>query len=438
MMNEKKKKEKSVSKTGKLYSTLLKMTLIPLLLSGIVIIAYSSWNLRLGMQEEMKSTLRSVAVSVLTAYDALYEGDYNLLIDDEKDKTILQKGDTPLGGDYRILDEIKQQTDIEISLFFYDLRLLTTLYDIDGNRYIGNSMNQRVREEVLEEETERFYTNVVINKTAYYAYYIPIFGQDGTCIGMIGTAKPATSVQKTLDSFLAKNVLLIIAAIILTAIFIAFFSSQIVGVIRRIMEFLMEMAKGNLGGEMDLSVVRRDDELGEMGRFTQKVQSALRKLIEKDPLTNLYNRRSGEKRMLETIRQTARSGGSFALIFGDIDFFKKINDTYGHDFGDVVLVEVAKLLSDNMAGKGYVIRWGGEEFLIVMQDCDKDTAVRQITDILDQIRAHDMTQGDLTIHITMTFGVTMGSGEESLDELVKAADELLYFGKEGGRNRICT
>ncbi|MBO6015847.1 MAG: diguanylate cyclase [Lachnospiraceae bacterium] len=438
MMQENKKREKKLSKTGKLYGILLRMTILPLWLSGIVIIAYSSWNLRNGMQAEISQTLRSVGISVLASYDALYEGDLNLLIDDENDRTLLRKGDAVISGEYQVIDEIGKQSEIEISVFFYNIRLLTTLFDAKGDRYIGNSMNQRVTEEVLRAGSERFYTNVVIDKTEYYAYYIPIFGRDGTCIGMIGTAKPATSVQKTLNGFVIKNMLLIIVAMILTAVFIAFFSSHIVGVIRKIMEFLMEMAKGNLSGEMDLNVVKRNDELGEMGRFTQKVQAALRKLIERDPLTNLYNRRSGEKRMQETMRHAARNGQGFALIFGDIDHFKKINDTYGHDFGDVVLVEVAKLLSDSMAGKGYVIRWGGEEFLIVMQDCDKETAITHVTHILEKIRCHDMTDGETTIRITMTFGVTMGTGQESLDQLVKAADELLYIGKEGGRNRICS
>ena len=431
-------KENRILRAGKLYGTFLKMTLIPLLLSGIVIIISSSVNLRMAMQGEIEQTLRDVAVTVLAAYDALSEGDYNLLIDEKNDKTILQKGNLAVSGDYRIIDSLKQQTDIDISIFFYDIRLLTTLYDADDNRYIGNNVNQRVFADVLQQGREHFYTNVEIGKRDYYAYYIPVFGQDGTCIGMIGTAKPATSVQRTLDAFLRKNVLLIVAAMILTAVFIAYFSNQIVGVIHRIMEFLEEMAKGNLDGEIDVQVVKRNDELGEMGRFTQKVQYALRKLIERDPLTNLYNRRSGEKKMTETIRYTKKSGGSFALVFGDIDFFKKINDTYGHDFGDVVLIETAKILSDNMAGKGYVIRWGGEEFLIVLQNFTKEKAIAEMTGILEQIRGHVMSSGEISTSITMTFGVTEGSGEESLDDLIKAADAKLYFGKKNGRNRICS
>lgn len=435
-MGERRAAEHTGSGVGNLYHTFLKITLLPLLLSGIVIIAYSSVNLKGSMQSEMRQTLHDVAVSVLAAYDLKYEGDYNLLIDDENDKTLLRKGDAVLSGDYGLLDAISGQTDLEISLFFYDLRLMTTLYDIDGNRYIGNNLNKRVREDVLKTGQEHYYTNVEINNVIYYAYYIPVFGQDGTCIGMVGVAKPAIRVQRMLNGFLIRNLLIILLAILLTALFIAYFSSQIVSLIRRIMEFLREMSKGNLDKEMDHTVVRRADELGEMGRFIVKVQNALRKLIEKDPLTNLYNRRSGEKKMLDTIRKTKTSGGSFVLAFGDIDFFKKFNDTYGHDFGDVVLVETAKVLSDYIAGKGYVIRWGGEEFLVILQDCDMETARFHFDKLMDMIRKHEMQLGGQSAYITMTFGLTQSAGEEGLDELIKKADEKLYHGKESGRNRI--
>lgn len=133
-IKRKKKKELPGSRIGNLYHSFLRITLIPLLVLGIVIIAYSSVNLVKGMRSEMRHTLRDVAVSVQAAYDLKYEGDYNLLIDDENERTLLKKGDAVLSGDYTLLDRISGQTDLEISVFFYDIRLLTTLYDVDGKR----------------------------------------------------------------------------------------------------------------------------------------------------------------------------------------------------------------------------------------------------------------------------------------------------------------
>ena len=163
-----------------------------------------------------------------------------------------------------------------------------------------------------------------------------------------------------------------------------------------------------------------------------KVQTALRRQIERDPLTGLFNRRSGEKRLDEL----QASGQPYALAIGDIDFFKKFNDNFGHECGDEVLKTVARVLSDSMAQQGFVIRWGGEEFLIAFANATALTAGVKAGEILQKVRDTKVEYNGQFHSVTMTFGIAEGYSDKPISGQINAADAKLYEGKEAGRNRV--
>lgn len=414
-----------------LYGTFLYMTLLPLFLFGLVMIIYSSKTLSESIQSEATNNLRNVGISVLAAYDTMYPGDYHVVIEGEE--VSYYKGDVLLSGDYSVIDKIKEETDVEVSLFFYDTRLLTTISDEVNGRFVNSGANSQIIENVIEKKEACFFNNVTINRTHYFAYYEPIFSEDKeVCLGMIGIAKPAEQIEKTIHLAVYKNIAIMLLALLLTAAFIIRFASKIVMVIKKIMEFLKEISLGNLSTELDPLVFSREDELGEMGRFTVKVQAALRKLIERDALTGLYNRRSAEKK-LDVIQA---SGVSYAVAIADIDFFKKFNDNFGHDCGDVVLKEVARVLNDGMRGRGFAARWGGEEFLLVFENSEKLAAGIAADEILQNIRDNKVVHNGKEHAVTMTIGIAQGDSGQPINLQVKEADEKLYEGKESGRNRV--
>ena len=156
-----------------------------------------------------------------------------------------------------------------------------------------------------------------------------------------------------------------------------------------------------------------------------------------DPLTGLYNRWS-MRSYLEKIAGKYASGeiGYVSVAIGDIDFFKKTNDTYGHDAGDMVLKELAKVILEAMEKEGKVCRWGGEEFLFVFQNKNGDQANEVLHDILKRIRGMGIPYQGVWIHVTMTFGLEEYSGEKDMETIIRAADQKLYHGKENGRNQI--
>ena len=153
-----------------------------------------------------------------------------------------------------------------------------------------------------------------------------------------------------------------------------------------------------------------------------------------DPLTTLYNRRKMEE--ILNNHMTANPDGNFCIAIGDIDFFKKINDTYGHNCGDQVLSSLAALFKEKTLGIGHVCRWGGEEFLFFIPDTNLDDANTLMNDIRISVGKCAITYKELTIHVTMTFGIEENDFHSSLTELVKHADDKLYYGKTHGRNTV--
>ena len=164
----------------------------------------------------------------------------------------------------------------------------------------------------------------------------------------------------------------------------------------------------------------------------------LEKLSKTDALTGLANRRSIEERYAqsEALRE------AYSLVIGDIDDFKAVNDTYGHNVGDTVLQAVAEAFKSAVRSEDIVCRWGGEEFLIFLPKCSRADAAQIAQRILENVRVTDMLTADQEIfHITMTLGVAASQMGMEFTEVVKIADDRLYQGKQRGKNQvvqICT
>ena len=124
------------------------------------------------------------------------------------------------------------------------------------------------------------------------------------------------------------------------------------------------------------------------------------------------------------------------VAIGDIDFFKHINDTYGHDAGDYVLETIAKIMNEFMESKGMVARWGGEEFLFSFENINGDYAFEEMSKLLHLIERYEFSFNGTPIKVTMTFGLEEYDDNLGVDKVISKADEKLYMGKEQGRNRV--
>ena len=163
--------------------------------------------------------------------------------------------------------------------------------------------------------------------------------------------------------------------------------------------------------------------------------SQLQQQANTDTLTGLFNRRKAMNYMSSMIKGMSREKG-FCVCICDIDFFKKVNDNYGHDFGDLVLKKIAEILKEEMQGKNLAARWGGEEFLLLFPESNGDETYIIVEQIRQRIKDTKIQNKEKTINVSMTFGLAEYDFVNGLDATLKEADEKLYIGKENGRDIV--
>lgn len=159
--------------------------------------------------------------------------------------------------------------------------------------------------------------------------------------------------------------------------------------------------------------------------------------IRTDPLTDLPNRRGlAEKLEYEKVRFD-RNKKPFTIIMGDIDQFKEINDTFGHDAGDQILADIARMLSNNSRKQDIVSRWGGEEFIILLPETDLGNGAILAEKLRDKIEKEVFTYKDKKIPVTLSFGLSVYNQKGlKTDDVIKQADQRLYEAKNSGRNKV--
>jgi len=164
----------------------------------------------------------------------------------------------------------------------------------------------------------------------------------------------------------------------------------------------------------------------------------LRQLAQRDELTKLLNRREFQRILEEEWDRSVRFQRPFSLVMVDIDHFKRINDTHGHQTGDEVLRHVASLLAGQVRNVDRVARYGGEEFALIMVETDLKSAVEGIKRLgLLLAETPCIVNRNLTVEVTLSAGAACNQGDAtSATELVAAADKALYAAKKSGRNRI--
>lgn len=158
----------------------------------------------------------------------------------------------------------------------------------------------------------------------------------------------------------------------------------------------------------------------------------LRHSAECDPLTGLYNRRGFATLSEAILRQALRLQQSFAVVLIDIDDFKRVNDTQGHDAGDRLLKEIASLLQQHTRSADIVARWGGEEFILLLAQNSLESARIVAEKIRSAISVHPFTAG---AH-TSSFGIAVHEQNEPLEETIKRADLAMYKAKQNGKNKV--
>ena len=189
---------------------------------------------------------------------------------------------------------------------------------------------------------------------------------------------------------------------------------------------LINLALGLIIGLVILAVVQRT---------ISNYQCRLERLASSDKLTGLFNRHSGETLFQQALSEATRNTLNLSVILLDIDHFKGINDRFGHQAGDLVLIACSRLIQSCLRESDIVCRWGGEEFLVVLKYCDLDAAWQLAEKIRTTIERETVVWGVEEISVQASLGVVQRHTGESRDQLLARADQTMYRAKHLGRNR---
>lgn len=428
----KREKKPSLS-NGYLMMTILPLVAVICILSVFVINGYGAMVTDLNVEN-----LETLAEVTLLQFDSAFPGDYALRsVKTAKGEGLeLLKGTEVISGKPDYFDTWKEKTGADISLIYADTRIITTFSDKNAARAVGTGVAKQVADAVYGNKSVQKYDNVKIGNQIYITVYLPLSNADGKVVGMLELARTKASVDIEERKVLFPVILIAVLCILFFSVISLRFAGRVLNRIKALELFLTKVAKGELKESLDTEVIKTKDEIGEAGLAAISMQKSIRNLVDKDTLTEIYNRRYATNFLQKVLEKAEVSGQPFAVCIGDIDFFKQVNDTYGHDMGDIVLKEVATLLKNSMIGNGMAARFGGEEFLMIFDKIGKQEGAAILQETLEKLRQIEFTCEDQKFSVTMTFGIVDGNVELGQDALLKLADEKLYDGKQNGRNRV--
>jgi diguanylate cyclase (GGDEF)-like protein len=212
------------------------------------------------------------------------------------------------------------------------------------------------------------------------------------------------------------------------------------------------ISQGEVLGLLSVSVPQGPDTAVELAAATTlseqlaigisniNLREVLRRQSTVDELTGLYNRRYFDETLRRELFRAERMRASLAVVMIDLDHFKRMNDTYGHEAGDVVLRTVGRCLREGVRRSDIACRYGGEELVLVLPECDAAAARTCAETLRKAISALDLHHGDTTLpQVTASFGIALWPAHgEDAQALVQSADRALYAAKHGGRNQtVC-
>ncbi len=172
-------------------------------------------------------------------------------------------------------------------------------------------------------------------------------------------------------------------------------------------------------------------------RYNSETREMMRLSSETDELTGLFNRRHYSRYSQQLVDDTHRISQPLSVLMFDLDDFKHVNDELGHPAGDVVLIEISRILSDNLRKADHAYRWGGEEFLVLLPQTSLSNAVLVADKIIKQVAATSYYYHKHEIRLTISAGVaSCDQADSNLKDSIKRADEALYLAKQQGKNQV--
>ena len=396
---------------------------MPIILLSVCIFIFGMYFIYNMYSNATRDELKTCTSVLKGCLNLTVQGDYTY--DDA-----LVKGNVNI-SDSSMLYEVKKNSNIDTTIFWGDTRIMTTIEGQYGILMAGTKADAQITEKVLEQGKGYYADSIEIGGKKYIGYYTPLNNEDGSIVGMIFAGKPKLTFYRNIGMLMLIFFLLTLSVVLIVSAIWRKFSGSLISDVELIKSYLHNIAEGDLAVTMDERIVHRNDEIGEIGMYAAKMCEALAIMVERDPLTLLYNRRTCNQKIQKLVEEQK----PFTIVMGDIDLFKMVNDHYGHACGDEVLKSISSILKANVQDCGFASRWGGEEFLLIYE-MDLEHTKSMVEAFVKQVRNHVLAYEDREVRVTMTVGVKEMDYAFSYEKMIKCADDNLYEGKRNGRNRI--
>ncbi len=265
--------KKTVLKTG-IVMKLVAMSVLPVILLGIILTVSGQGNLRKGIKKEIYEGLKTAAFAVQGAYDAAGNGDFTML---ESGNVI--KGMFVVSGNYSLADKLSSESGTEVSLYYGNKIIVTSLKDSQGGRMMDEAVNADIEETVLKQGKEYFSDDIVFGNKHYYGYYLPVLNEDFSVAGMVFTGKDSVEVNSALTSDVVKMIFLSVVVILVALAFTAVMSLSIAKALKHMIKLFGKVADGDLAEWNEGKGIRRSDEIGVMMQGITKLRKSLSDII---------------------------------------------------------------------------------------------------------------------------------------------------------------
>lgn len=406
--------------TFSLKTKIMLLSALPTFILGLILSLYCTYSTYKNLYNEIYNELHSMCISM-----------YEFVL---ADNMILSTASDP--SDHEVINNffggIKKGTGIDISYFQGDTRYITTITDTSGNVIIGTKADSEVVSAVLVSGRDFYSDDANVNGARYFGYYMPVSSEDGVITGMTFAGKSREETERTIIKATLNSLFISLISTFAALGISLLVSAKMVKALDMAVVFMNNVSTGDTECVPDKRLIERRDEIGVMGRSVVKLQQSLKFLISSDPLTGLLNRRACNIKLNEIYKNS----GEFTAIIGDIDFFKTFNDKYGHFCGDEVLKTISSVFKSCIGDNGFAARWGGEEFLIIINSCGYEKVMEILNEIRTVIKENGINYNGEKLNVTMTFGVQKYEPGLTAEKVIDLADEKMYYGKNHGRNCV--
>ena len=257
----------------KLTTQLLLLMNLPIFAVAIIAVLISAYKQQRLAESMTKQEMHSAASSILQVYNSETDGDYSY------SDGSFRKGITPLTGNYTIIDNIKQETGIDVTIAYNNTRVLTTIKDDTGNRVIGSEVDSRVMD-AIQSGKNFVARKVKVGNLFYTGYYIPLRqSSDNTIVGTVFCGRPRAEVIDEIKLSIITTLAGVIIVLLIAMVLCAIAMRRITAVIKKTVGNLDKVAMGSLNFQIDTRILSRNDEIGDMGRSLHEMMSAFRSII---------------------------------------------------------------------------------------------------------------------------------------------------------------